>query len=62
MKEIIITTILVMQVLTFSHIGYQIYKRKINFDAQYIWILIITVIPVVGPVIYFFGKKSNVVF
>ena len=62
MKAVILATILVMQVLAFCHIIYQIYKRKIRIDAQYIWILIITVLPVVGPIIYFIGKKSNVHF
>jgi hypothetical protein len=63
MKEIILAIILVVQVFAFCHIGYQIYKRKIRFDAQYIWVLIVTMLPIVGPMIYalsaFTAKNSD---
>jgi hypothetical protein len=62
MKEIILAIILVMQVFTLCHISYRVYKRKIRIDAQYIWILIVTVFPIVGPIIYFTGKNSDTHF
>ena len=62
MKEIILVTILVMQVFAFCHIIYRIYKRKVGINAQYIWILLVTVLPIVGPIIYFAGKNNDTYF
>jgi len=59
MKEILLATILITQILALCYMIFQVYKRKIEFDALYIWVLIVILLPIVGPIIYFWGKNSN---
>jgi hypothetical protein len=59
MKEIILTTILVMQSFALCHMIYQIYKHRVKFNALYSWILVVLLLPFVGTIIYFVGKNCD---
>ena len=60
MKEIILVTfyclILVIHVWAFCHIIYQVFKLKTRFNMMLVWI---SLLPVIGPMIYFAGKKER---
>jgi hypothetical protein len=49
--------VLVLHVGAFCHVVYSIFKLKTKFNS--IWIWIVFLLPILGPILYLSGKKSR---